>query len=270
MNQEKTGALIAACRRAQGLTQAQLAERLHITDRAVSKWETGKSLPDASLMLALCGILGVTADELLLGVCRENAEEPAVPPAVFPCRRPKSLERRNPLAAILFTGILALGGGICLLCDAILNGKMTWSAIVLSSLALAWAVCLPGLLWRRLRRCLLALSVCLLPYLFLLSVLLHRPKVFSTGAAAAVPSLGFLWLACAILVRQESGRRAAGICFLLCIPFQLLLNLTLLWTLGDPLWDIWDLLSALLLLACAAGTFFWDWVRRRQTTKNSP
>ena len=139
MNQEKTGALIAACRRAQGLTQAQLAERLHITDRAVSKWETGKSLPDASLMLALCGILGVTADELLLGVCRENAEEPAVPPAVFPCRRPKSLERRNPLAAILFTGILALGGGICLLCDAILNGKMTWSAIVLSSLALAWA-----------------------------------------------------------------------------------------------------------------------------------
>ena len=84
MNQEKTGALIAACRRAQGLTQAQLAERLHITDRAVSKWETGKSLPDASLMLALCGILGVTADELLLGVCRENAEEPAVPRRYFP------------------------------------------------------------------------------------------------------------------------------------------------------------------------------------------
>ena len=45
----------------------QLAEKLGITDRAVSKWETGKALPDASIMLELCGILGITVNDLLSG-----------------------------------------------------------------------------------------------------------------------------------------------------------------------------------------------------------
>ena len=49
------------------LTQAQLAEKLNITDRAVSKWETGKSMPDSSIMLELCEILGITVNELLSG-----------------------------------------------------------------------------------------------------------------------------------------------------------------------------------------------------------
>ncbi|MBO4681895.1 MAG: helix-turn-helix transcriptional regulator, partial [Clostridiales bacterium] len=51
MDQVKIGRFIAECRKAKGLTQAALAEKLGITDRAVSKWETGKSLPDASIML---------------------------------------------------------------------------------------------------------------------------------------------------------------------------------------------------------------------------
>ena len=67
MDQSRIGTFITERRREKGLTQAQLAERLNITDRAVSKWETGKSLPDTSTMLELCGILGITADELLSG-----------------------------------------------------------------------------------------------------------------------------------------------------------------------------------------------------------
>ena len=67
MNQIDTGKFIAACRKEKGLTQAQLAEKLNITDRAVSKWETGKCMPDSSIMLELCDILGVTANELLSG-----------------------------------------------------------------------------------------------------------------------------------------------------------------------------------------------------------
>ena len=67
MDQEKIGRFIAACRKEQGYTQAALAEELGITDRAVSKWETGKSLPDASIMLALCGFLKINVNELLSG-----------------------------------------------------------------------------------------------------------------------------------------------------------------------------------------------------------
>ncbi len=67
MNQEKIGKFIATCRKENGYTQASLAEKLGITDRAISKWENGKSLPDASIMLELCELLKITVNELLTG-----------------------------------------------------------------------------------------------------------------------------------------------------------------------------------------------------------
>ncbi len=67
MNQVKIGKFIAECRKKEKLTQMQLAEKLNITDRAVSKWETGKSLPDSSIMLELCDTLKITVNDLLSG-----------------------------------------------------------------------------------------------------------------------------------------------------------------------------------------------------------
>lgn len=67
MDQLKIGRFIAERRKFKSLTQMQLAEKLNITDRAVSKWETGKSLPDSSIMLQLCDILEITVNDLLSG-----------------------------------------------------------------------------------------------------------------------------------------------------------------------------------------------------------
>jgi len=67
MDQVKIGRFIAACRKKANLTQMQLAEKLGITDRAISKWETGRSLPDSSIMLELCSIFGITVNDLLSG-----------------------------------------------------------------------------------------------------------------------------------------------------------------------------------------------------------
>jgi transcriptional regulator with XRE-family HTH domain len=67
MSQEKIGKFIAKCRKDVKLTQEQLAEKLEITYKAVSKWECGKSLPDASLMMDLCNILQISVNELLSG-----------------------------------------------------------------------------------------------------------------------------------------------------------------------------------------------------------
>ena len=67
MDQVRIGKFISECRKEKGLTQARLGESLGVTDRAVSKWETGKSMPDSSIMLELCGLLDITVNELLTG-----------------------------------------------------------------------------------------------------------------------------------------------------------------------------------------------------------
>lgn len=77
MNQIKIGKYISKCRKEKGLTQSKLAEELGITDKAVSKWETGKSMPDVSLFGPLCDLLDITLNELLLGehILEENLKE---------------------------------------------------------------------------------------------------------------------------------------------------------------------------------------------------
>lgn len=77
MNQEKIGKFIAQCRKDQNYTQAVLAEKLGITDRAISKWENGKSMPDASIMLELCDLLKINVNELLTGehIIMDNYKE---------------------------------------------------------------------------------------------------------------------------------------------------------------------------------------------------
>lgn len=67
MNQMKIGKFISECRKEKKLTQSQLAERLNITDKAISKWETGKSLPDIALLLPLCEILDISLNEMFVG-----------------------------------------------------------------------------------------------------------------------------------------------------------------------------------------------------------
>ena len=78
-NQEKIGKFIAECRKEQNYTQAVLAEKLGITDRAISKWENGKSMPDASIMLELCDLLKISVNELLTGehIAMDNYKEKA-------------------------------------------------------------------------------------------------------------------------------------------------------------------------------------------------
>ncbi len=81
MNQAKTGEFISSLRKEKNYTQKQLADILGVTDKAVSKWETGKGFPEVSLLLPLCEELGITVNELLTGEriseaqYKEKAEE---------------------------------------------------------------------------------------------------------------------------------------------------------------------------------------------------
>lgn len=67
MDQIKIGKFIAELRKEQNLTQEQLAERIGVSNRSVSRWETGKNMPDISLFTPLCELLGISVNELVCG-----------------------------------------------------------------------------------------------------------------------------------------------------------------------------------------------------------
>ena len=67
MNQEKIGKFILELRKEKGMTQQELANKIGVTDRAISKWENGRGMPDLSLMKPLCNELGITINELISG-----------------------------------------------------------------------------------------------------------------------------------------------------------------------------------------------------------
>lgn len=81
MNTEKIGAFIAQCRKVKNMTQQQLADELGITNKAVSKWETGQGMPDVSMLPVIAELLGITTDELLNG--EKDPVQKAYDPQVY-------------------------------------------------------------------------------------------------------------------------------------------------------------------------------------------
>lgn len=137
MNQAKIGQFIAACRKNANLTQAQLAEKLNITDRAVSKWETGKAMPDSSLMLPLCAVLGIRVNDLLCGevVTMDNYNK-ELENNLLDMIRQKEQADRQLLTVEIVTGI------VCLI--PLLSAVIAASAIPMSE-GVATALVLAGL-----------------------------------------------------------------------------------------------------------------------------
>ena len=228
MNQIEIGKFIAKCRKEKKLTQAQLAEKLNITDRAVSKWETGKSMPDSSIMLELCEILGITVNELLSGeeIDMEIYEKKADENLIALKRKDENNMTKNVILSILFSAALLIGIMVCAICNIAISGNLTWSFIPVSSIVFAWVITFPSIIWgkRGIIVSLISLSVFIVPYLFLLGSLLKAKEVFSVGAVMAVASIIFLWLIVAVFKRMERKLAALGTTFLSAIPFMIIVN----------------------------------------------
>ncbi len=132
MDQIKIGKFIASCRKEQGMTQAKLAEKLGISDRAVSKWETGKSMPDSGIMLELCELLKINVNELLSGerimaeLYDKRAEENLVE-----MRKEMEYQNRLMLRMEYLIGLPAIGSSMILLLVASLVEIPVWLRIVL-------------------------------------------------------------------------------------------------------------------------------------------
>lgn len=141
MNQVKIGKFIASKRKEQGLTQLQLAEKLCITDRAVSKWETGKSLPDASLMPELCKLLKITINDLLCGevVSVENYNEKAEK-ALLEMVKKEEMQNKK---LMMYENVIGFGSTLSFLIQvlvAVFFVKNTTAQILLFILAFAFLI----------------------------------------------------------------------------------------------------------------------------------
>ena len=142
MDQLKIGRFIAECRKEKNLTQLQLAEMLNITDKAISKWERGLSLPDASIMLALCDILGISVNELLSGekISMENGNEKN---EQLLLDMAKEIEKKNRIIwasmwAIMIVSITALIAG--LLIAALLIPEGPWQLVAILGICVVFLV----------------------------------------------------------------------------------------------------------------------------------
>ena len=133
MDQFKIGRFIADCRKQQKLTQMQLADKLGITDKAISKWERGMAMPDTSLMLELCDILGISVNELLNGerISMENNNQKN---EQLLLDMAKELEKKNKtiwtsMWAIMIVSITALLAGITI--AALLIPEGIWQLVAI-------------------------------------------------------------------------------------------------------------------------------------------
>ena len=110
MDQNKIGEFIAQCRKEHNMTQMQFAEKLGVTNKAVSKWETGKCLPDAALFDDICMLLNITLNELFAGerIAPENIEKKSEENLIGIATE---LQKKDHKIVLLkyFTAIIALG-----------------------------------------------------------------------------------------------------------------------------------------------------------------
>jgi len=117
MDNIRTGKLIAELRKEKGYTQQQLADQLNLSNKTISKWESGAGSPDISILTELADVLGVTADELLRGQradaasAQETAEQD-VPAPVTSAKTPLTPAQKRERALIAFFGAVGAILGI--------------------------------------------------------------------------------------------------------------------------------------------------------------
>lgn len=138
MNQVKIGKFIAECRKKNNLTQMQLAEKLNITDRAISKWENGKAMPDSSIMLDLCNELKISVNELLSGemIDMNNYNEIAEKTLLEMAKKEERQNKRLMMSmwTILITSAIFYIGILLLAVNTLEEGIMLGAIICISTI----------------------------------------------------------------------------------------------------------------------------------------
>ncbi len=144
MDQVKTGKFIQKMRKEQQLTQRQIADKLNISDKTVSKWETGNGLPEVGLMLPLCSLLHINVNELLSGErLDEQKYQEKAEVNIMDLLKEKA-EAKRKIVILIVQCIMTLLSGITLIMTASFLEMQVWVRIVL--IVIAAAVMVSGII----------------------------------------------------------------------------------------------------------------------------
>ena len=277
MDNEKMGQFISELRKSHQMTQKELAEKLDVSDKAVSKWERGLSCPDISLLAPLSNLLNITTTELLNGERAdpraENVNTSVVNALEYVGKTAKSkVKLIQSILAAAFSIAILLGIFVVSIVNVAIAGAFTWSLIPIAASVFAWLVCFPAIKFgvRGIFGSLLALTLFTLPFLYLLDLAVNRllasgaVPLFLMGLRIAPLSIAFLWIAFVLFKKCRTRRlRVLAVLLLLASPLALFINVMIARMLGQPWFDVWTVFNVSTPIMVAIILFIVDLVVQR-------
>ena len=273
MDENRTGQFIAELRKEKKITQKDLAAQLHITDKAVSKWERGLSYPDITLLTSIADILGVTTSELLNGQKSETTASKDIEKTIDNALAyaEKSAKRKmvsfQNVLSISFSILLLMGIIVCSICDIAISGTFTWSLYPISSILFVWLVFVPFIKYgsKGILGSLTVFSVLIIPFLYVMSKIVDNNLIMPLGIRISLFSVVYLW--CVYLVFRKLKERkiiATAFSLLLTIPLCVMINISIAKILSVSFFDIWDILSFAIIVVSVITLFMIDYFKRHK------
>lgn len=261
-------AVIARTRKTKNMTQKDLAAKLGVTDKAVSKWERGLGYPDIKTLPNLADALGISVNELLTVNCVEPVSEPAAEELVhhtLQYAHHVAADQKSRAAKIAFTlmsSAFLIAIIVCVICDAAVNKTLTWSTYVISSVLLAWFTIAPLLCFgkRKFLISLICLSVLIIPFLAVIERASHTSGwLIPIAVPCAIAGLIYLWIVFGMFTLLKWNKWILfSAAVLLIIIFEFVINGIVDNALLQPGPDVWDYFAAACTAAISAFLFlFW-------------
>ncbi|MDP4146029.1 MAG: helix-turn-helix domain-containing protein [Bacillota bacterium] len=205
MDNKKVGSFIASLRKEKAMTQKDLADKLNVTNKAISKWETGEGYPEITTAPVLAEILGVTVTELLNGersIVINNHIDPAAAAIDETVKYyNKAAVKKGNIAILLMVIVFILTSFICVLCNYLINNTISWSLYPIGALIILLASTVPLLKFKKFKAIglLCGLTVTLIPYLFLVEYL-SPVKGWAMNLALPITILSIIALGLSMII----------------------------------------------------------------------
>lgn len=278
-------ALIAARRKEMGMTQKQLADKLGVTDKAVSKWERGNGHPDIGSLEPLAAALDITVSELLRGEVKRPAQDAAEPDADDQEGNPATMIRETldyvqavhkdnsrKISRIAMFSFLSLGlAGIITtsIVDFAMNGRFTWSLLPIAAIVFSWLCIAPLLSFskRGVDVALVSTSVFIIPFLYVLSLLIGGDWFRPIAIPMSICGMVLLWLFRAIFATKQSIWNKLAASMLVAAAGNVVIAFVLEKPLSGEGFDVWNLMSVAILVVAAIVFFAMGRVKKGRQDK---